>query len=207
MAGEVIFPALATVDAGRLNWGTFLVLSHYNYSTLLGGPLTEEPGWRGFALPRLQERFHPVVASVMLGAIWATWHLPFFQYPGWNDCPFWIYVCILTGSSVLLTWATNFARYGVIAAIAIHAANNSSGVYFRGLFAQAEPGSGGFLKRLAEWLLPQDGRAGSISISFYGLIAIGLWLAALVAIAVTRGRLGRVEVREAGGSGDAGAGK
>lgn len=39
-----------------------------------GGP--EEPGWRGFALPRLQDRFTPVVATLVLGALWALWHLP-----------------------------------------------------------------------------------------------------------------------------------
>ncbi|HWQ20912.1 MAG TPA: type II CAAX endopeptidase family protein [Methanotrichaceae archaeon] len=36
----------------------------------------EEPGWRGFALPRLEERHVPVVTTLILGAIWAFWHLP-----------------------------------------------------------------------------------------------------------------------------------
>ena len=38
--------------------------------------LGEEPGWRGFALPRLQNRFAPVVATLVLGFAWAFWHLP-----------------------------------------------------------------------------------------------------------------------------------
>lgn len=36
----------------------------------------EEPGWRGFALPRLEDRYSPVAATLLLGAIWAFWHLP-----------------------------------------------------------------------------------------------------------------------------------
>jgi membrane protease YdiL (CAAX protease family) len=43
--------------------------------TLIAG-LGEEPGWRGFALPHLQQRFSPVKATAILGVLWATWHLP-----------------------------------------------------------------------------------------------------------------------------------
>ena len=46
------------------------------------GPLGEEFGWRGFALPRLLERFSPLNASVRLGLIHAAWHLPLFFIPG-----------------------------------------------------------------------------------------------------------------------------
>jgi membrane protease YdiL (CAAX protease family) len=45
------------------------------FLTLIAG-LGEEPGWRGFALPRLQNRYAPVVATLLLGAVWAAWHLP-----------------------------------------------------------------------------------------------------------------------------------
>jgi len=43
---------------------------------LLFVALGEEPGWRGFLLPRLQQRFAPLTADLVLGAIWALWHLP-----------------------------------------------------------------------------------------------------------------------------------
>jgi membrane protease YdiL (CAAX protease family) len=46
------------------------------------GPVGEEFGWRGFALPRLLERYSPVHASVRLGLIHAAWHLPLFFIPG-----------------------------------------------------------------------------------------------------------------------------
>lgn len=45
---------------------------------LITGPLGEELGWRGFALPRLLKRFSPFTASLILGVIWGIWHLPSF---------------------------------------------------------------------------------------------------------------------------------
>jgi len=44
-------------------------------STLVGGG-NEEPGWRGFGLPELQERHGPIPATLILGLVWALWHLP-----------------------------------------------------------------------------------------------------------------------------------
>jgi membrane protease YdiL (CAAX protease family) len=45
-------------------------------SMLYGGGLAEEPGWRGFALPRLQEQFDPLTASVILSIAWSVWYVP-----------------------------------------------------------------------------------------------------------------------------------
>ena len=43
----------------------------------------EELGWRGFALPRLSDRLGLPVASIIIGIIWAAWHLPFFLFCRW----------------------------------------------------------------------------------------------------------------------------
>src|SRR5207249_2288000 len=49
---------------------------------LLGGPLFEEPGWTGFAQPRLQRLCGPLIGGLILGCLWALWHLPgFFHSP------------------------------------------------------------------------------------------------------------------------------
>lgn len=50
--------------------------------TLFIGPLGEEFGWRGVALPLLQRRFAPLWASLILGTIWGAWHLPAFVLGG-----------------------------------------------------------------------------------------------------------------------------
>src|SRR5262245_65822350 len=46
-----------------------------------GGPLLEEGGWRGFALPRLQRLHGPLVGTLILGALWSVWHLTLFVGP------------------------------------------------------------------------------------------------------------------------------
>ncbi|CAG0981007.1 hypothetical protein ANRL2_02439 [Anaerolineae bacterium] len=47
---------------------------------LIGGPLGEEFGWRGFALPSLEARFRAPWDSLILGIIWTVWHLPLFLF-------------------------------------------------------------------------------------------------------------------------------
>lgn len=48
----------------------------FAFNLLFGGSLGEEIGWRGFALPRLLEKYSPLQASFILGIVWALWHLP-----------------------------------------------------------------------------------------------------------------------------------
>jgi uncharacterized protein len=45
------------------------------------GPVGEEFGWRGFALPKLQNKYGPLIASLVIGTIWGVWHLPDFFAP------------------------------------------------------------------------------------------------------------------------------
>jgi uncharacterized protein len=68
--------ALASFDVSALPsaltyLGAFVVV--------LGGPLFEEPGWRGFALPR--QLHGPLIGDLILGSLWALWHLPGFSVP------------------------------------------------------------------------------------------------------------------------------
>ena len=126
----LIAPSIATTraPARALHWGSLLHWSVYgiNYSTLLGGPLNEEPGWRGFALPRLQARFGPVFATIILAPLWAAWHLPLFQIKGWSSATPWQFFLILIGISFLMTAAANLSKFSVIVAVVLHAFFNTS---------------------------------------------------------------------------------
>jgi len=54
---------------------------------LAAGPLGEEPGWRGFALPKILKIWSPFWASLILGILWFAWHLPLFLIPTWTSSP------------------------------------------------------------------------------------------------------------------------
>jgi membrane protease YdiL (CAAX protease family) len=164
----VILPALTTTNLGMLHWGVLTSLGVCHYSMLLGGPLGEEPGWRGYALPRLEARFGPVRASLLLAFLWTGWHIPLFFYPGWTSVPAWIYVLILTGTSFILTYSANLSRFGVIAPIATHTAFNAVPSFLNRLLADSPP------------------RA---RIPFELVLALSGLTVALIIIVATRGRL------------------
>jgi membrane protease YdiL (CAAX protease family) len=135
----VVLPAITTAPPNQLNWPILMSASVYNYSTLLGGPLGEEPGWRGYALPRLEERHGPIGGTMLLALIWTGWHLPLFLRPGWESAPLWIYVLILTGLSFIMTYTANLTRFNLISAIILHATFNTASRFLVGLFAKTQP--------------------------------------------------------------------
>jgi CAAX protease family protein len=135
----VVLPGITTADPRKLHWSVLASVAVYNYSTLLGGPLGEEPGWRGYALPRLESALGPVSGSLVLGLLWSGWHLPLFWYPGWTSSPMWIYVLFLTGQSLILTYCTNVAGFGIITPIAMHATFNTVSRFLAGLFVDTQP--------------------------------------------------------------------
>ncbi|MGQ0736605.1 MAG: CPBP family intramembrane glutamic endopeptidase [Acidobacteriota bacterium] len=163
----VVLPGVTTADPRTLHWSVLISPAVYNYSTLLGGPLGEEPGWRGYALPRLESALGPVRSSLVLGLLWTGWHLPLFLYPGWTSSPLWIYVLFLTGQSLILTYGTNLARFSILTPIAMHATFNTVSRFLSGLFAGTQP---------------------SAPIPFELVMALGGVAIALVLILATRGQ-------------------
>lgn len=86
---------------------------------LTGG--NEEPGWRGFALPALLERFHPVPATLILGVIHAAWHLPLMSY--YNTTFGW-YLFNIVPLTFILNWLYFKSRKSVIPVMLLHAGTN-----------------------------------------------------------------------------------
>ena len=86
------------------------------------GPIGEDPGWRGFALPRMLERFNPTAAAVLLGVIWAVWHLPAFLFSGMpqSSLPLGWFCLSMVSVTVLMAWVTINTGGAVIPAILMH---------------------------------------------------------------------------------------
>nr|MDO8086539.1 type II CAAX endopeptidase family protein [Candidatus Sigynarchaeum springense] len=96
---------------------------------LLSGPFEEEFGWRGYALPRLQARFNPHVSSVVLGMVWAAWHLPQFIIPGngmFYKTPLWTFFPTVVAATFLFTWIYNNTNGSMMTSLLFHTTFNFS---------------------------------------------------------------------------------
>jgi membrane protease YdiL (CAAX protease family) len=95
-------------------WYTLFLVFGLGMVNPLEGPLGEEPGWRGFALPRLQSKWSPLASTALLGLLITGWHLPLVFIPQFDlslpdiattvAVTFWYsWLFNRTGGSVLLT--------------------------------------------------------------------------------------------------------
>jgi membrane protease YdiL (CAAX protease family) len=151
-------------------------LGAFVFMVLVGGPLFEEPGWSGFALPRLQRLHSPLVGGLILGSLWALWHLPGFLIPsqGLTDIPprgtvmdFVVFALALIGLRLVMQWVFNNTRGSVLMAILVHATWNT------------------FYSAALIRLFPAPSVLGS-----YLNLTIAAGALALLVVALTRGRLG-----------------
>jgi membrane protease YdiL (CAAX protease family) len=141
-----------------------------------GGPLGEEPGWRGFALPRMQPRYGPLRGSLILGIFWCFWHLADFLTPTQGGGPgtglaaFFtnlpIFLLMVLALTIIFTWVFNHTAGSVFIAILLHASVNTPELVLLPLF-------------------PAVDHTG-ILVAY--LIAFGV--TALLIVILTRGRLG-----------------
>ncbi len=96
-------------------------------SIFVKGPLLEEPGWRGYALVQLQARWNALRSSLILGMIWALYHLPLFFMPGsfhhsWGVMLawFWLFGAQVVCMTIVMTWIFNNTRRSTLGAILFH---------------------------------------------------------------------------------------
>jgi membrane protease YdiL (CAAX protease family) len=120
------------------------------------GPLPEELGWRGFALDRLQARMTALQASLVLGSVWALWHVPLFFVPGsfqaglgFGSLRSGIFLLSMVPLSVLMTWVYNNTDRSTLSAVLIHYSGNLCGA-----------------------LLPKSDRVAALELLFLSLAAV-----------------------------------
>ena len=106
----------------------YVMLAATVASTLLGGQAGEEVGWRGYALPRLAARFGLGGGSVLLGVVWAAWHLPLFFIPETDKYgqSFAVYLIQVTALSVAMAWLFANTRGSLLPVMLMHAAVNNT---------------------------------------------------------------------------------
>ena len=121
---EVPFFRSPVVDLKLLGMAILMFLYNIAYSAL-----SEEPGWRGFALPRLQARFNPLVSSLILGVIWAVWHAP-GRFGGIEAKSLsetlveWVLIVLVT---IIFTWLFNRTKGSILVTALIHPVMNTTG--------------------------------------------------------------------------------
>ena len=99
------------------------------------GGAWEEPGWRGYALPKLQGGHSALLASLILGVVWAFWHLPLMVI-GQIHLSDPVFIVAWT---VVFTWVFNNTNGSVLIAMLMHNMHNViSGGYFSAMFSGAD---------------------------------------------------------------------
>jgi membrane protease YdiL (CAAX protease family) len=141
-----------------------------------GGPLGEEIGWRGFALPRMQPRYGPLWGTLLLGVLWCFWHLLEFLMPTQGGGPgtglatfltnFSMFFLEVLALAIILTWVFNHTQGSIFISITAHASVDTPQVVLVPLFLAVD----------------------YTSLILAGLIGFGV--PALLIVILTRGRLG-----------------
>jgi membrane protease YdiL (CAAX protease family) len=168
-AFQYLLHRLAGGEPARAGAGVWI---EYAISVPIGALIAggnEEPGWRGFALPRMLESMGPVAASLALGAFWVAWHIPLFWLEGWSgaDQNFLLFLLSVGGLSIIMTWLFYKSSMNVIPAMLFHQATNQVQAVF--------PTPGDLIPGVDDWQI---------------LRGAVYWAIAIVLIAATRGRLG-----------------
>jgi membrane protease YdiL (CAAX protease family) len=135
----------------------------------------EEPGWRGFALARMQAQYGPLGGTLLLGLLWAGWHLPLVLTAGYGGGPGGslpveletavLFVPGVVFTAIVITWVFNNTRGSLLVAMLVHGAFDATPL---------PPGVGQILASRFNPLVPP---------------MLGIGVLALLVVLLTRGRL------------------
>jgi membrane protease YdiL (CAAX protease family) len=141
----------------------------------VSGPLFEEPGWRGFALPRLQVQMGALRGTLLLGVLWAAWHLPQFLVPEWanengglSSTLVVTFLLMVVAIAPIMTWLYNSTRGSLFLVMLAHSGINAALAVF------------------------------VVSTSALNVGLLGFGALSVVLILITRGRLGYVPSEDLG---------
>jgi membrane protease YdiL (CAAX protease family) len=121
--------AMVNVGAGgapapewtELAWSSFVMAFLVRLVNPMDGPLGEEPGWRGFALPRMQARTSPLASALILGVLVAGWHLPLVFADDLGP----ISLVTTFAITIFYVWLFNHARGSVLVTLISHSVQGS----------------------------------------------------------------------------------
>jgi len=109
---------------GSFDFTLFLTQLPSFLPLIIIGPLSEELGWRGYAQTRLQTRWNPMISGMVVGMVWALWHLPLFLMVGTSqhelNMPFLGFFFGLVAHSVIYAWLQNHTHNSLWTAIFFH---------------------------------------------------------------------------------------
>lgn len=104
-----------------------LVIANFGLVLLVGGPVGEEFGWRGYAMSALMARTTWQGASLFIGVFWGLWHLPLFFTVGTaqSQMPIMVFMLNILAGSVLFGWLFVRSKGNVLPAIVLHTSLNT----------------------------------------------------------------------------------
>jgi membrane protease YdiL (CAAX protease family) len=134
---------------------------------VFSGPVGEEIGWRGFALPRLLEKYSALAASLILGSVWAIWHLPLILVGDFTAYGAFMPVI----AAIVFTWVSQNTRGSVLLAILMHASYQNSVRYLGKVYTDYDHVQ-------QQWL------------------GVGIWLVVIAAILLVYGTTSFITLRQ-----------
>lgn len=175
----LIAVALGSPDAlGAISPAALLLYPAAYAAHFFFGPLFEESGWRGFALPRMQHRHGPLLGTLLLGLLWSAWH--FFLYvPVWFQSGsivdglmgIGIFVATTTSMTFIFTWLFNNTQASLLLSVLLHGSVDGTATYMQVL---ADRG-----------IISADAAGNSVGLG----VLIGCVIWALLLVVITRGHL------------------